>query len=165
MAGVAYTQWRRQDYEPVGTACVFTKSDRNHRNLYKNIIICKTELTRYTTACETSSSAVARCLILSVVSFIASVAQYLERSFFIISYFDFKFTSIRSKYNSILFCCLRRNVELCCHTHDSRTTMNVCIARNRAWSISRCTQSRTTVAKCKIQTREQQLLIAKPYIR
>jgi len=57
---------------------------------------------------------------LSVVSFIASIVQYLERSFFIISYFGFGFTSA---YNSILFCWLRRNVEPCCHTHDSRSTV------------------------------------------
>ena len=59
---------------------------------------------------------------------IASIVQYLERNFFITSYFDFKFTST---YNSILFCCLRRNAEPCCHTHDSRTTMNVYSARPR----------------------------------
>ena len=62
----------------------------------------------------------------------------------------------------------------------------MCIARDRAWWVSRCTQSRTTVTvysvsrlvvqyphavngklvpKCKIQTRVQQLLIAKPNIR
>ena len=32
-------------------------------------------------------------------------------------------------YNSILFCCLRHNVEPCCHTHDSRTTVTVYSAR------------------------------------
>ena len=37
---------------------------------------------------------------LSVVSFRASIVQYVERSFFTISYFDFKFTST---HNSILF--------------------------------------------------------------
>jgi len=46
---------------------------------------------------ETSSSAVAKrprdASYLSVVTCIASIVQYLERSFFIISYFDFKFTS------------------------------------------------------------------------
>ena len=70
---------------------------------------------------KTSSSAVAKrprdASCLSVVSFVASIVQYLERSCVIISYFGFKFTST---YNSILFCCLRRNVEPCCHTHDSR---------------------------------------------
>ena len=78
-----------------------------------------------------SSSAVAKrpcdAWYLSVVSFIASIVQYLA-VFFINSYFDFKFTST---YNSILFCCLRRNVEPCCHTHDSHTTMNVYSARRR----------------------------------
>ena len=41
---------------------------------------------------------------------IASIVKYLDHSFFfyIISYYDFEFTSA---YNSILFCCLRRNVE------------------------------------------------------
>jgi len=52
----------------------------------------------------------------------------ITKFLFIISYFDFKFTS---GYNSILFCCLRRNVEPCCHTHDSRTTTNVYSARPR----------------------------------
>jgi len=52
---------------------------------------------------------------MSVASFVASIVQYLGRSFFIISYFSFVFTSA---YNSILFCCLRRNVKPCCHTHD-----------------------------------------------
>ena len=65
----------------------------------------------------TSSSAVAKrqrdASCLSVVSFAASIVQYLERSYFIISYFSFGFTSA---YNSILFCCLRGNIKLCCHT-------------------------------------------------
>ena len=65
------------------------------------------------------SSAVAKRLrdasCLSVVRFIASIVQYLESSFFIISYFSFGFTSA---YNSILFCCLQCNVKPCCHTHD-----------------------------------------------
>ena len=39
---------------------------------------------------------------------------------FIISYFGFAFTNA---YNSILLCCLRRNVEPCCHTHDSWSTV------------------------------------------
>jgi len=46
-------------------------------------------------------------------------------------YFSFGFTSA---YNSILFCCLRRNVKLCCHTHDLSW---LCIVRERAWSLSR----------------------------
>jgi len=131
----------------------------------------------------TSSSAVAKrphdASYRSIVSVIASIVQYLERSFFIISYFDFKFTST---YNLILF--LRRNVEpWFIHTIHGRPWMS--IARDHAWSVSRCTQSWTTmivysslrlvvqypevnrkpVAECKIQTRVQQLLIAKPNIR
>jgi len=113
---------------------------------------------------------------------IASIVQYLDRSFFIISYFDFRFTRT---YNSILFCCLQRNVEPCCHTHDSLTIMNVYSeARDRSGSVScftvmdncDCVQrfvlgrptpavNRKSVAKCKIQTRVQQLLIAKLDIR
>ena len=46
--------------------------------------------------------------------------------FFIISYFGFGFPSA---YNLILFCCLRRNVEPCCHTQDSRSTVIVYSAR------------------------------------
>jgi len=101
--------------------------------------------------------------------------------FFIISYFDFKFTST---YNSILFCCLRRNVEPCRHTHDSRTTMNVYSARPRLVGLALytvtdnrdCVQrvalgrpisavNRKPVANCKIQTSVPQLLIPKPNIR
>ena len=68
---------------------------------------------------------------LSVVSFVASIAQYLKCSFFIISYFSFGFTSAN---NSILFCCLRHNVKHCCHTCD---LLWLCIVRERAWSFSR----------------------------
>jgi len=108
---------------------------------------------------------------------IASIVQYLDRSFFIISYFDFRFTRT---YNSILFCCLRRNVEPCCHTHDSLTIMNVYSARPlwvglmlyncdcvQRFVLGRPTPAvnRKSVAKCKIQTRVQQLLIAKLDIR
>ena len=78
---------------------------------------------------QTSSSAVAKrlrdALCLSVVSFIASIVQYLECSFFIISYFGFIFT-----YNSIRFCCLRRNSSLAVISW-------LCIVRERAWSFSR----------------------------
>jgi len=67
----------------------------------------------------TRSSAVAKrphdASCLSVVSFVASIVQYFKRSFFIISYFSFGFTIA---YNSILFCCLRRNVRPCCHTYN-----------------------------------------------
>jgi len=86
-------------------------------------------------------------------------------------------------YNSILFCCLWRNVEPCCHTHDSQTTMNVYSASPRLVGLvlytvtdncdcAQCvtlgrpipTVNRKPVTKCKIQTRVQQLLIAKPDI-
>jgi len=75
-----------------------------------------------------------------------------------------------------MFWCLRRNVEPCCHTHDSRTTMNVYSAKPRLVGLSLytvtdnrdCVQrvalgrpipavNRKPVAKCKIQTRVQQL--------
>jgi len=93
----------------------------------------------------TISSAVAKrprdASCLSVVSFVASIVQYLERSFFILSYFSFGFTSA---YNSILFCCLRRNVKpskICLfvltqstnvsdtHTQTDRQTPHDCIGR------------------------------------
>jgi len=87
---------------------------------------------RTTLGRKTTSSAVAKrprdASCLSVVSFVVSIVQYLERSFFIISYFGFGFTSA---YNSIQFCCLRRNVEPCCHTHNSRSTVIVYSARAR----------------------------------
>jgi len=73
----------------------------------------------------TSSSAVAKrprdASCLSVVSFNSTIPR---AQFFIISYryFGFGFTSA---YNSILFCCLQRNVEPCCHIHDSRSTVTV----------------------------------------
>ena len=106
--------------------------------------------------------------VLSVVSF------NFQRSFFIISYFDFGFTSA---YNSILFCCLQRNVEPCCHTHDSRSAVTVYSARPRLVGLAlytviacRALSSNTRskqkpAAKCDIQTMVQQLLIAKPDIR
>ena len=53
-----------------------------------------------------------------LVSFVASIVQYLERSFFIISYFSFGFTGV---YNSILLCCLRHNIEPWCHTQDTQS--------------------------------------------
>jgi len=83
---------------------------------------------------KTSSSAVAKrpldASCLSVVSFVASIVYTIPRAqfFFIISYLGFGFTSA---YNSIQFCCLRRNVEPCCHTHDSRSTVIVYSARAR----------------------------------
>jgi len=65
---------------------------------------------------------------LRVGQYLALIVQYLVRSFFIISYFGFGFTSA---YNSILFCCLQRNVEPCYHTNDSRSTVIVFSARPR----------------------------------
>jgi len=72
---------------------------------------------------------------LSVVSFNSTIP---EAQFFITSYFSFWFSRA---YNLILFCCLRRNVQPCCHTHDSRPPW-LCIARDRTWSISHGTQQR-----------------------
>ena len=62
---------------------------------------------------------------LSVVSFNSTIP--IEWSFFILRFRIYHFYT----YNSILFCCLRRNVEACCHTHDSRTTMIAYSARRR----------------------------------
>ena len=53
-----------------------------------------------------------------------AIAKFL----FIISYLGFGFTS---SYNSIQFYFLRRNVEPCYHTHDSRSTVIVYSARAR----------------------------------
>ena len=114
---------------------------------------------------------------------LASLLQQYNTSsavFFTITYFDFKFTSAN---NQILFCCIRRNVEPCCHTHDSRTTMNVYSARPRLIGLALYTVTdsqrdyvqrvalgrpipavnKKPAAKCKIQTRVQRLVIAKPY--
>ena len=44
------------------------------------------------------------------------------------TYFGVGFTSA---YNSTTFCCLQRNVEPCCHTHDSRSTVTVYSAKSR----------------------------------
>ena len=60
---------------------------------------------------------------------ITSTVQYLERSFFSITYFGVRFTSA---YNSLLFCCLRRNVRLCCHKrtiHGRSRTVCDCLQR------------------------------------
>jgi len=85
----------------------------------------------------------------SCLSVLASIVQV-----FLISYFGFRFTIA---YNSILLCCLRRNVEPCCHTQDSSPPW-LCIARDCAWSISHCTQqhvdcawSSNTCCKQKVQ--------------
>jgi len=76
---------------------------------------------------------------------------------FIISHFGFGFTSA---YNSILFCCLWRNVEPCCHTHDSRPLW-LCIPRD-ALGRPIPAVNKKPAAKCEIQTTVQQLLIARP---
>ena len=99
---------------------------------------------------------------LSVVSFNSTIP---EAQFFITSYFSFWFSRA---YNLILFCCLRRNVQPCCHTHDSRPPW-LCTVRHHAWSILHGTQqcvdrtwsSKKSAAECKIQTSVQQLLIAR----
>jgi len=82
---------------------------------------------------------VARCFV-SVSSWLYCFNSIIPPAqFFIISYFGFGFNSA---YNSILFCCLRRNVEPCCHTHDSQSTVIVYSARPRMvglalWVIAR----------------------------
>ena len=81
-------------------------------------------------------------------------------SSFIISYFGFRFTSA---YNSILFCCLRRNVEPCCPTHDSRTTMTAYSAWSSIPAVKLSTKN--PAAKCDKLTTVQQLPIAEPDIR
>jgi len=91
----------------------------------------------------TSSSAVAKrprgASCLSVVRFIASIVQYLERSFFIISYFGFGFTIVRTiRFSSVVFGVTSSLAVI--HTIHGRLWL--CIVRERAWSVSRC---RTTV--------------------
>ena len=68
------------------------------------------------------------------------MVQYLERSFLIISYFGVAFTSA---FNSILFCCLRHNVE------PAHGRPWLCTARDRAWSVSHCTWSSDTCSQQK----------------
>jgi len=60
----------------------------------------------------------------------------------IISYFSFGFISA---YNSILFCCLRRNVKRCCHTYDLSW---LCIVQQRAWSLCRWRTTETMTLSC-----------------
>jgi len=74
----------------------------------------------------------------------------------ITSYFGFKFTSA---YNSILFCCLRRNVEPCCHTHDSRPLHRDCVRGETALGRSRTVYSSASIA---LGRKVQQLLLARP---
>jgi len=75
---------------------------------------------------------------LSVVSFNCTIPR---AQFFIISFFGFRFSSA---YNSILFCCLRLNIEPCCHshTHDSRSTVIVYSARPRLVGLALYTAAR-----------------------
>jgi len=95
--------------------------------------------------------------------------QYHTLSAFlkIISYFGFGFISV---YNSILFCCLRRNVEPCRHTHDSRSTVIVYSARpclvglalwvitcGTWWSNTRIKQKASR--RCDIQPRCSQIFV------
>ena len=97
---------------------------------------------------------------------LASIVQYLERSFFIISYFGFGFTSA---YNSILFCCLWR-------THDSARLRLVGLALYTITDDRDCLQrvalgrpiptvNKNPVAKCDELTMVQQLPIVKRDIR
>ena len=81
----------------------------------------------------TSSFAVAKrpcdASCLSVVSFVASTVQYLEHSFL-------SLVTLASNLpvRTILFCSVDFggcNVEPCCHTHDSRSTVIVYSARAR----------------------------------
>jgi len=85
---------------------------------------------------------------------IASIVQYVECKFFIISYFDFKFTST---YNSIQFCSVVFGVTSSLAVIDTIhwmtmndtihwTTMNgMCTVQDCAWSVSHCTQSGTII--------------------
>jgi len=75
--------------------------------------MCTDNMCHKKLCCRKEAVRDASCL--SVVSFVASIVQYLKRSFLIISYFSFGFTSA---HNSILFCCLRGHVKPCCHTRS-----------------------------------------------
>jgi len=97
---------------------------------------CASNVSAFNTRSSTVAKRLCDALCLSVVSFVAP--KVLERSFFIISYFSFGFTSA---YSSILFCCLRRNVKLCCHTYD---LLWLCIVREHAWLLS-CWRTTQTV--------------------
>jgi len=114
----------------------------------------------------TSSSAVAKrpcdASCLSVVSFIASIVQYIEHSFLLLvmSASDLPVRTIR--FCSVVFSVI----------HTIHGGPWLCIVRDRAWSLSHC---KATVPACPQQTKSrsqvrykttvQQLLIAKPDIR
>ena len=117
----------QMDYLPLATQC-------NNMSNFVYVHHCFTEQVALL------SQRLRNALCLSVVSFNSIIPQ---AQLFIISYFGFGFTSA---YKSILFCCLRCNVEPCCHTHDSHPPW-LCIARDRAWSISHCTQQRVNRAR------------------
>ena len=101
--------------------CVAVVNARRNERMYEcGRRLCIKYYKYFKSACKTSNSAVAKrprdASCLSVVSCNSTIPR--AQFFFIISYFGFGFTSA---YNSILFCCLLRNVEPCCHTsHDSR---------------------------------------------
>ena len=110
----------QMDYLPLATQC-------NNMSNFVYVHHCFTEQVALL------SQRLRNALCLSVVSFNSIIPQ---AQLFIISYFGFGFTSA---YKSILFCCLRCNVEPCCHTHDSRSTVIMYRARAHLvrWSVSR----------------------------
>ena len=89
----------------------------------------------------TSSSAVAKrprvASYLSLVSFIASIVQYLQRSFLLLT------STSNLPVSTIDSVLLSTSSLAVIHTIHGRPWM--CIARDRALSVSRCTQPRTTV--------------------
>ena len=111
-----------------------------------------------------------QCVILRRQNTVVRGKCTLPKALLVISYFGFGFTSA---YNSILFCCLQRNVEPCCHTHDS--CLCDCVQRETALGQSCTAHTSASIAlgrpipavnkkpdaKCKIQTTVQQLLIAR----
>jgi len=55
---------------------------------------------------------------LSVVSFNSTIPQ----AQFLLGLYYTSASDLPAAYNSIMFCCLRRNVQPCCHTHEWRVT-------------------------------------------
>ena len=101
-----------------------------------------------TTAILTSSSAVTKrprdAWYLSVVSVIASIVQYLERSFFLLSLLVTSTSNLpvgTIRLCSVVFAVTSSLAVI--HTIHGRPW--ICIARDRAWSVSRCTQTTVTV--------------------
>jgi len=86
-------------------------SKRSNLFAYLGITLCLRVPTRSSAVAKTPRDA--SCL--SVVSFVASIVQYLKRSFFIISYFSFGFTSA---YNS------------------TRIYARMCLLGSRWWTIT-----------------------------